>query len=447
VKGTFAALEFVGSYVGGKLLDWAIGQGIVIFAGSEQERATRRIFEEAAVGALLEVYNESDGPADDESAKALAEHLATGLTNPSIAAMLLRAANTNTTPDAGAVVERMERSGFDTTLVPFSIGSFVTALVPKLGEGIGQEVRAKGLAETVFADKLDELLDRTEPRESAIRAANSGADGLRRHPVLVGVRSFTRRAEDMDDEMDKLLRLEAHFEGRHIKAPELWREAVYPELETFLERNLNGHDRYLLHLNTHTSIAFACGFLLDPKSGVDVVPVQRTSGRREWSPELDLSEVRSDLPEELWKLCRVPLNEGGRDLVAAVSVTHDILEDVEAYARKRIPTASRILHFKVVPKVGWHSVRDGAHALFLAEELLARVREARTPDERTGTLHLFAAAPAGLVFFAGRLSRGLGRCALYEFDFEGDALGAYELSLMLPQPPTSSAAATETRGG
>jgi hypothetical protein len=103
-------------------------------------------------------------------------------------------------------------------------------------------------------------------------------------------------------------------------------------------------------VHAHTSIAFASGYVLDPKSGVDVVPVQRTSGKQEWRPILDANMERHGLPEELWSLTPVPLHEGGCDLVVAVSVTHDVLEDVEDYARKTIPTARRMLAFEVRPR-------------------------------------------------------------------------------------------------
>lgn len=200
---------------------------------------------------------------------------------------MFRAANAKMEADSRHVVELMEQSGFE-VIAPFDVEDFVVAFVPRLGEVVDREMRSQGLTQTVLADKLDELLHRTEPRGSAIRAAIPEADGPGRRPVLVGVRSFTRRAEDMDENMDHLLRLERHFDGRHIRSGELWHEAVYPELEAFLGCNLNGHDRYLLHMSTHTSISFACGYLLDPKSGVEVVPVQRTEvsrfGAPSWTP-------------------------------------------------------------------------------------------------------------------------------------------------------------------
>lgn len=59
-------MDFVGSHVGGKLFDWTIEHGVLFFAGSEEERRVRRVFEEAATGALDEVCDAA--PADRASA-------------------------------------------------------------------------------------------------------------------------------------------------------------------------------------------------------------------------------------------------------------------------------------------------------------------------------------------------------------------------------------------
>ncbi len=77
-------------------------------------------------------------------------------------------------------------------------------------------------------------------------------------------------------------------------------------------------------------------------------------------------------------------------------------------------------------------MRDATHGWRLAEELAQRIRAERTAGERGATLHLFAAAPVGLMFFLGRLSRVFGRCVLYEYDLEGGAPGAYTPSLVFP---------------
>src|SRR5262249_2381428 len=79
----------------------------------------------------------------------------------------------------------------------------------------------------------------------------------------VGIRSFLRWAEHLEDETHTMLSLLQYFEGRRIKSPELWQSQVFPELENFISRTFRNHHLYHIHLHTHASIAFAAGYCLD----------------------------------------------------------------------------------------------------------------------------------------------------------------------------------------
>lgn len=155
-------MEFVGSHLGGKLFDWMVGQGVLFFAGSAEERQARCVFEEAATDALNEVCD--DAPADRASADALGVHLASALTaQPGVAAALLRAANTKRDVDVPAILERLRRlEEFDLDFIPFRMDAFLAVLVLRLGEVVDREVRAMGFAEAMISDKLEELFARTE---------------------------------------------------------------------------------------------------------------------------------------------------------------------------------------------------------------------------------------------------------------------------------------------
>lgn len=431
-------LEAAGSIIAGRLLGWVIDQGTFTVAGSDAEREERAALEQAATATLKQVCDSDRAPVDQEAAEALGQHVANWLTKDDVAAMLFQAANTREQLDPDQVVERMPAEASEPSApVPFDMKDFISSFIPRLTEVVGSELRSRGMSERAWADKLDRLIESAQILESTVGAAK---DDPQKEPIPIGVRSFTRWAKDMDYEMDALLPLERYFEDRYIKSPELWHEAIYPELERFFENNLSGHKRYLLHLSAHVSIAFACGRLLDPKSGIDIAPVQRTSGKHEWPSGLSENVDRSGLPEPLWNKEPHALNEGGYDLVVAVSVTTNVLEDVKEYVGNHIPEASRILHYEVQPSASSSSVTSGAHGWFLADELMEQVKQKRTPEERSGTVHLLAAAPVGFMFFAGRLARGIRRVALYEYDFEDAALGAYIPSLLLPLPQRNSAA-------
>lgn len=430
--------ESAGSVIADRLFGWALDRGITAVVGSEAEREEREALERAATSTLTEVCDSDRAPVDQKAAKALGQHVASWLTKDDVAAMLFRAANTREQLDPDQVVERMPDEASDPSApVPFSMRDFISSFVPHLTEVVGGKLRSRGMLDRALLDKLDRLIESVQILESAVGAVE---DDPQQEPIPIGVRSFTRWAKDMDYEMDSLLPLEQYFEDRYIKSPELWHEAIYPELDRFFEENLSGDERYLLHLSAHVSIAFACGHLLDPKSGIDIAPVQRTSGRHEWPSGLSENIDRSSLPDSLWSVEPCLFSEGRSDLVVAVSVTTNVLDDVKEYVEKNIPEASRILHYEVRPSASGSSVQNGAHGWLLADELMAQVKQERTRKERSGTVHLLAAAPVGLMFFAGRLSRGIRRVALYEYDFEEAAPGAYMPSLLLPPPQPNSAA-------
>lgn len=247
--------------------------------------------------------------------------------------------------------------------------------------------------------------------------------------IHIGIRSFMRWTEHLEDETTKLLSLIPHFEGRHIRSEELWSTRVFPELAQFLEASLRGQRRCYIHLHAHTTIAFAAGYCLDSKAGVDVIPVQSTPHGREIWDTIPQHPVET-YPD--WELEEIPLNDAGTDIVVVLGVTTDIRDDVQHFVAQRIPHARRVLLFRVGQTAANIAVQDGAHARRLAASLVTYVRTTRLMSERQHPLHLFAAAPNGLLFFVGQLARSLGSCLLYEYDFDRADPGAYRSSLAFP---------------
>jgi hypothetical protein len=257
---------------------------------------------------------------------------------------------------------------------------------------------------------------------------------LSEEAVQVGVRSFMRWAEYMEDETDYMLCLVRYFDNRMIQNPPLWKERIFPELTGFLSDTMRQPCQYHLHLDAHASIAFAAGYCLDSKSGVDVVPVQRTSsGKIPWRPTR--AEQGGDLSS--WSCTDVERASDGNDVALAISVTHDILSDVQLYVNRELPTVRRIVSLTVCPRPCSTAVQDGTHALLLAQDIATIVKK-RSVRERIGTLHIFAAAPNAMAFFLGQLAHGFGPCVLYEYDFESNAPGAYRPSLTFPPQRSAS---------
>ncbi|MBW8875867.1 MAG: SAVED domain-containing protein [Acidobacteria bacterium] len=278
-----------------------------------------------------------------------------------------------------------------------------------------------------------------EGRNGAARGSRPPSTARETDPIRLGIRTFSDTGGvfvwggEMDQECDEILDLRPFFTGkgnRYIKESCLWQTEVVPRLRKFLTQA--GASRRPLHLNlaAHSSIAFAAGYVLNVKSGLDVTLRQR---------------VRSDNPVQEWRVAPVapdqetlfrkqrdvPGDASANDVAVALSITRPVLVDVRHYLETSKLAVRRTLPVELATGPSWNGVRDGLHALRLAEVLASKLA-ARTVQERYGVLHLFASAPNALLFFLGQLSHGLGRIQLYEHDFESGLPGAYIPSILLP---------------
>ena len=246
---------------------------------------------------------------------------------------------------------------------------------------------------------------------------------------MVGIRSFLRFAEHMEDEVGHMLDMVHLFDGRQIQAHEHWNAKVGPKIHKFIAETIVPLGRFQLQLSAHSSIAFAAGYELDPKSGVEVSLLQNSAGGSSvW--EIPVNSVARH--EDLWRISERDVNPEGCDVGIVLSVTHNACPEVLNYVQGHLPQIGRMLVFTVQPDVGPTSVVDGYHAWDLAREVVSVVREKRPQHAAMGPLHVFGAAPNGLMFFLGRLARSLGPIQLYEHEFESDQPIRYRQSMSLP---------------
>ncbi len=274
-------------------------------------------------------------------------------------------------------------------------------------------------------------------RNGGARRSRSQPAGRENSPLRLGIRTFSDTGgvfvwgQEMDHECDEILDLRPFFTGkgnRYIKEPELWQTEVVPRLRDFLARASTSQRPLHLNLAAHSSLAFTAGYFLNAKSGLDVTLRQRgKTGVQEWrvaavAPDQEtLFRKRRDLPDDA---------KAG-DVAVALSITRAVLRDVEQYLQDTQRAVRRTIPIELASGPSQTGVRDGLHALRLAEVLASRLGE-RTAQERHGVLHLFAAAPNALLFFLGQLWHGLGRIQLYEHDLETGLPGAYIPSILLP---------------
>jgi hypothetical protein len=267
------------------------------------------------------------------------------------------------------------------------------------------------------------------PRAVESHGARNGNDASRR-PLRLAVRSFdgfTATAEEPDDTLD----LTPWFDGRYIRRRSLWRSEVFARLQDFLLRHAAARRPIELDFAAHATIAFAAGYCLEAKSGLDITLLQRmrTGGTQPWralagpAREGRLWTEASDRGRDT----------GAPDVALAVEVTWPILADVMVYLGKARLAVGRVLPMTLYPEPSSGGVEDGLHALQLAQDLALAIRR-RSPEERAATLHLFAAAPNALLFYLGQLGRSFGTVQLYEHDHDRNKPGAYFPSLRLPFP-------------
>lgn len=248
---------------------------------------------------------------------------------------------------------------------------------------------------------------------------------LRSFDSVIGVRSFMRFAERIEDKTSRFVCVAENFDGRYIRDASLWATKVVPDVCRFLNNSeLRSGECHLL-LDCHSSLAFLAGYELDQKSGTNVYPVQKGIKTVIWKP----SEGRHH-DEWKWKKEVIQLYPNSLDIALAISVTHDISDDVKTYLTShKIPVRSIV---KLCPESNsGASVIDGAdHAVCLAELAMKEIVQHR--KECRGLTHIFAAAPNGFMFFLGRYRSALGIIQLYEFDFEGGQGRTYVPSFRLP---------------
>ncbi len=210
--------------------------------------------------------------------------------------------------------------------------------------------------------------------------------------------------------------------------PSIWKEEVVPRMRNFMRRAIAARRPIHLNFASHASTAFAAGYFLEAKSGLEITIRQRgQAGFSEWRPL-----AGRDLKGPLFlREGDLPGTEDARDVALALGITWPVLKHIEEYMKNARLAVHRVLPATLAPAPSPLGVQDGLHAFRLAEAILHRVRQ-RPSSESGGTVHLFAAAPNALLFFLGQLWQGLGPIQLYEHDFFSGRLGDYSPSILLP---------------
>jgi hypothetical protein len=238
--------------------------------------------------------------------------------------------------------------------------------------------------------------------------------------IGLAIRSFIHPAHDIESKVDNMLCLCDHFKGRHL-VKGTW-EDVIQKIKDFISRNIKAERRYNLYLPLHTSLAFLVGRSMDPKCGAEINIFQPSpsSSFKLWQLTQDVN-FKKDNP---WIVEESAPGNPGNEMAAAVSVTHNVLDDVEDYVKNKQPGISPIIHLKLTGPQP-RPIKNESHAYAAAYKAVEILRD---KYRRIGAskLNLFLAAPNVFTFILGQQSLLLpGNITLYEYDYDSKKLGAY----------------------
>lgn len=240
-----------------------------------------------------------------------------------------------------------------------------------------------------------------------------------------GVKSFEHPIDRLEDRCVRVLDFVPKFDDRFIRSGEEWNTALYPALRAFLIDAAKIHERPRLALDAHTTLAFAAGSVLDLKSGRICELEQRALKREVWSADEDAPPGWASWDSEI-----IDISTDASEVAVAISVTHNVADDVSAFVARALPEVGRIISLRINgDSVGPKAVENGRHAFELAVQVVSTLRSL---SKRATRFHLFIAAPNGFSFYLGQHHGLLQSMTLYEFDFEGRKSGSYAPSLSLP---------------
>lgn len=227
------------------------------------------------------------------------------------------------------------------------------------------------------------------------------------------VRSFSRFVHAPETDGACVVDLTDLFEERHVRSGTSWITNIPKRLKESLAPLGSLEAPIHLALDTHLSIAWYVGTLLDAKFDKPLLLRQRVKGK---GVELwDISVPRMPEGGATWRILSSETAHKGSEMAVVVSVTHSALADATRHIKDSLPDVVHVVNAEL-SQLGPQALVDGGHARWLADDLI-RALGSKVAELRPKRLHIFPACPASLMFLLGQESRVLGATTLYEFDF------------------------------
>lgn len=247
---------------------------------------------------------------------------------------------------------------------------------------------------------------------------------------VIGIRSFVKFTDTMEDECESFLCLTKYFEDRHVIDRAYWNKDIIESVRQFLYDRLTNHglrsNEHGLILECVGSLAFVSGYILPKKSGAKLIPIQKGNQVELWKT----SGVKND--DWKWDVSIKQIGSNNTSEVAvAISVTRSIIDDVATYLTDNAINVSHVVHYVNGSGCGQSCIQNGDHASHMADSLQSSLTQIQT-QLKCQKIHLFFSAPNALMFYLGRCGDALGEMSLYEFDFLHQRTGSYEPSINIP---------------
>jgi hypothetical protein len=98
--------------------------------------------------------------------------------------------------------------------------------------------------------------------------------------IVLGVRSFPHPIVSLDERRLGMVDLVPYFDGRYIRNDSDWQNSILPKVRAYAIAAARSADHIRLILDTHVSVAFAAGAVLNIKSGKSIEIEQRSGGKK-----------------------------------------------------------------------------------------------------------------------------------------------------------------------
>lgn len=231
---------------------------------------------------------------------------------------------------------------------------------------------------------------------------------------------------------DCFLNLSDKFHGRKLQASYNWQDDIYTPLKDKLE-SLQPGPRYMLSTEAmHTSIAFACGRLLNPKrTNINIYPTQCL----DISKEIVIWDSKScgDVSYPDWNILFEKLSEN-TDCALVLNITHSAMSKVKQYIETENLKIGTLINCSLYDEntseilSGPSVIKDGLHVYKLTSSLYDRF-DFKLAFEQKQHFHIFASAPNAFMFFLGEHLSCIPKCTVYEFDYTNESTGSYSPSI------------------